>query len=847
MSAISPVESGFPRGESQSRALARVRAYLEAVPLPADEIEAVVDGVDSRLRRTADHDPETVFASAFRIMHRLLAARAPDVAADVPEDASPDQESQPARVAARFGRMRWAGQPPRLLSMPPIRRSHMRPPRLDRSPLRRFLDAVLWLFRLPVIWLREFRGLRAAARLRQFLLALLVALPAFAGSSYLAAVLPHQGSTGLEVAILAVSFALFGWILAGFWTAVAGFFTLLFGDRHALDGAAAARTPVPPDARTAVVMPVCDEDVDRVFAGLHATYRSLADTGQQDAFEFFVLSDSRDPDTWVDEESAWATLCRDLDAYGRIHYRRRRTHAKRKNGNIADFCRRWGGQYRYMVVLDADSIMTGDALVRLVQLMERYPHAGLIQTQPFAVERNTPIARIQQFALRAYGPLFAAGLHYWHLDNAHYWGHNAIIRIEPFMRHCSLPRLPGYGPLAGDILSHDFVEAALMRRAGWGVFLAYDLPGSYEEMPPTLLDELKRDRRWCQGNIQHLRLLFSDRLNPAHRALFANGVMAYTSALLWLVFLALSSTEAALEVLRPHNYFPEAGGLFPEWPVWRPTWAISLFAATMAVLFLPKILGLLRILMRGESAAFGGWPALLVSTLLEIVFTSLIAPIRMLSHSRFVLITLLGGRVQWRSQSRSDTGVPWSRALRYHGPGMLLAAVWGGTMFTISPGFSAWLAPVLIPLLLAPAITVYSSRPELGERLRRSRLFLIPEEARPPRVLRRLRRYLTARTQATVRGFEQAILDPAVNALHCALVRRPRALPAAVRERRAALGVRAMEHGPDSLRAADRAALLVDGAAVADLHAAVWAAPEWPWPQRPQALTGSNRHGFLQQ
>ncbi|MES1943986.1 glucosyltransferase MdoH [Salinisphaera sp. PC39] len=823
MSAISFESVDAPEDALRRKVAERLRQYLAALGLPEDESTSLVE------RATGDMpaEPEAAYERAFERLHRLLAERDGGPAAGL-------AASRRKRVTTRFGRLPWSGRWPRLRSMPPIRRGHMRPPPLDRSPLRRLMDGVLWLARLPTRLAGPDR-LRSAARLRQLALSVLVALPAFAGSGYLAAVLPHQGGTGLEVAILAVAFLLFAWILVGFWTAVAGFRTLLFGDRYAVDAAVAGRTPLPAGARTAVVMPICDEDVDRVFAGLRTVYRSLADTGQAERFDFFVLSDSRDPDLWVEEEVAWAAMCRDLGAHGRVYYRRRRTHAKRKNGNIADFCRRWGGQYRYMVVLDADSIMTGDALVRLAQLMEHHPAAGLIQTQPFAVERHTPIARIQQFALRAYGPLFAAGLHFWHLDNAHYWGHNAIIRIAPFMAHCSLPRLPGKGALSGDILSHDFVEAALLRRAGWGVYLAYDLPGSYEEMPPTLLDELKRDRRWCQGNLQHMRLLFSDRLNPAHRALFANGVMAYASALLWLVFLGLSSTEAVLEALRPHDYFPEAGGLFPEWPVWRPAWAISLFAATLVVLFLPKLLGLLRILWRGEARDFGGWPGLLASTVLEILFTTLIAPVRMLSHSRFVAVTLLGGKVRWGAQSRSDVGIPWTRALRYHGPGMLIALAWGGLLFYVAPGFAPWLLPIFVPLLLAPAVTVYSSRPGLGRRLRRRRLFLIPEESRPPRVLRRLRRELRRGGHEGRRGFARALLDPAVNALHCALVRSPHTLPANERERRRALCDRVLEAGPESLGSAERAALLDDAVAFEALHERLWASPRWPWPAMPPA------------
>lgn len=202
-------------------------------------------------------------------------------------------------------------------------------------------------------------------------------------------------------------------------------------------------------------------------------------------------------------------LIAEVGGEGQIFYRRRRRRVKRKSGNIDDFCRRWGSQYSYMVVLDADSVMTGDCLCGPVRLMEANPNAGIIQSSPKASGMDTLYARCQQFATRVYGPLFTAGLHFWQLGESHYWGHNAIIRVKPFIEHCALAPLPGEGSFAGSILSHDFVEAALMRRAGWGVWIAYDLPGSYEELPPNLLDELKRDRRWCHGNLMNFRLFWS--------------------------------------------------------------------------------------------------------------------------------------------------------------------------------------------------------------------------------------------------------------------------------------------------------------------------------------------------
>lgn len=574
-------------------------------------------------------------------------------------------------------------------------------------------------------------------------------------------------------------------------------------------------------------MPIYEEDVARAFAGMQAAYEAIDALGRLDEFDFFVLSDSVKPDTIVAEQQAWAQTCQTLAACGRLFYRRRRARVKRKSGNVADFCRRWGSAYEYMIVLDADSIMAGTTMTELVDRMQANADAALIQTPPLAVNRDSFLARVQQFATRVYGRMFAAGLHFWHLDNSHYWGHNAIIRIQPFMAHCALPRLPGRGALSGDIMSHDFVEAALLSRAGWGVYIAYDLGGSYEEVPPTLLEELGRDRRWCRGNIQHFRLLFSDHLAAAHRALFANGIMAYTSAAIWFMFLLLSSAEAVLEAVRVPDYFPEPGALFPHWPVWEPIWALSLFVATIVVLFLPKVLGMAIIIRSGRQSQYGGTGRLVLSTLIEIVLTTFLAPVRMLTHTWFVVSTLIGHEVKWGGQQRNDQRVPWPRALRFHLPGMVLAVIWGGILLHYTPGFFPWLAPVLVPLLIAPCITVFSSRTDVGRWLRRHRLQLIPEETQAPAVLRRVSE-ITA-VAPTAPGFAQAVVDPHTNALHVGLQGQPRSLTPAVLQERCELARLTLTDGPDALSNQQQCRLLADPQQMLWLHARVWSDQPAAW------------------
>ena len=520
--------------------------------------------------------------------------------------------------------------------------------------------------------------------------------------------------------------------------------------------------------------------------------------------------------------------------FGRIFYRRRKVRLERKSGNVADFCRRWGRRYRYMIVLDADSMMAGETLARLVDLMERNPDVGMIQTAPTAVNRRSLFARVQQFASRVYGPMFAAGLHFWQLGDGQYWGHNTIIRVEPFMDHCALPRLPGREPLGGEILSHDFVEAALMGRAGWTLWLAYDLGGSYEETPSTLLEEMKRDRRWCQGNLQHLRLLFTEGLFGAHRALFLNGALSYVSALLWFTFLTVSTIEAIQFAIRTPEYFPHGPSLFPEWPVWRPEWAYSLLAVIGMILFFPKVLSIVLIVLKRRTArAYGGVARLAVSVLVEILLSSLLAPIRMVFHSRFVLLNLLGRTVAWHSQERGDDETGWREAIGQHAVDSLWASAWGATLFWLNPHYFWWVTPIIGALILAVPLSVYTSRVSLGERARRWGLFLIPEESAPPTELRDLQAFLNdARHQAARLpprehdGFIRAVVDPYVNALHRALLGRRRSQRATIRAARRALLERSLADGPEALSTRQRRVLLHDPDTADALHEAVWELPE---------------------
>jgi membrane glycosyltransferase len=471
-----------------------------------------------------------------------------------------------------------------------------------------------------------------------------------------------------------------------------------------------------------------------------------------------------------------------------------------------------------MIVLDADSVMSGDCLTSLVRIAEANPDAGIIQTAPHAAGRDTLYARVQQFATGVYGPLFTAGLHFWQFGESHYWGHNAIIRVAPFIRYCAIGRLPGRGALSGEILSHDFVEAALMRRAGWGVWIAYDLPGSYEEMPPNLIDELSRDRRWCQGNLMNFRLFWMQGLHPAHRAVFMTGVLAYLSALLWFMFLVVSTILLAIHTLREPQYFVEPYQLFPLWPEWRPEWAITLFSATALLLFLPKILAALRVAWT-DPLRHGGRLHLAASLAGEVLLSALLAPIRMLFHTQFVAMALAGRAVHWKSPPRDDSETGWGAALSRHGVHTVVGIVWAAIAWWLNPSYLWWLLPVAGALILSIPLSVLTSRTGLGRKLRRRKYFLIPEESQPPPVIRATRRYW--HYAPPLADVAAAVVDPITNALVCAqAVARPRAMR--THEADAALVLRALSRGLATLSPAEKNQLIADPAALSSLHWAVW-------------------------
>src|SRR6202142_3758341 len=407
--------------------------------------------------------------------------------------------------------------------------------------------------------------------------------------------------------LLALFVILFLFIAVGAMHGVYGFFLRMFGTQWRITRLKNYRDQDIAGISTAVVFPIHNEDIVRVYEGLRATYESLQKTGQLERFDFFILSDSTDPDKRVEEERRWCDLIRALDALGKIYYRRRLDNEGRKSGNVRDFLNAWGRRYRYFMVCDADSVMRGETLVDLVKLMETHPDVGLIQTVPAVVNAETLFGRIQQFANRLYAPLFIAGLNYWALDLGNYWGHNALIRTEPFMQYCDLPQLPGRKPFGGQILSHDFVEAALLLRENWEAWFAYDLEGSYEEAPPAMIENARRERRWCQGNLQHGLVLFAKGLRGVSRLHLILGICGYLAGPLWLAFLLTfnwirwfqSYTGLSdITVQAFTRYLHDISGT---------AHAFLIFAICMTVIMLPKFLALIDLANDWKRRrAFGG-------------------------------------------------------------------------------------------------------------------------------------------------------------------------------------------------------------------------------------------------
>jgi membrane glycosyltransferase len=568
-------------------------------------------------------------------------------------------------------------------------------------------------------------------------------------------VLQVGGVTTIEWMVLFLFVLLFAWIAFSFMSALAGFTVLLFRTRDPLGIDPAS--PLPSIGRkNAMLLPTYNENPYRIMARLRAMYESVDQSGYGSQFDWFVLSDTTSPSVWIAEEKCFLRLREDTGAKN-IFYRHRMENTAKKSGNIEEWIKRFGAGYDHMIILDADSLMTGDTIVRLASAMEKHPGVALIQTLPIVVNAKTLFARLQQFSGRLYGPLIAAGIAWWHGSEGNYWGHNAILRVRAFAQDAGLPDLRGRKPFGGHILSHDFVEAALMRRAGWGIRMVPTLGGSFEECPPSLLDFAARDRRWCQGNLQHLAVLPARGLHWVSRLHLLTGIGSYLTAPLWLVFLLLGiliSLQA--QFVRP-EYFPKGFSLFPKWPAQDPILAAWVFVGTMGLLIVPKLLAyvLLATQIRNRKQ-FGGSLVVFLGLMLETFLSGLIAPVMMIFQSSAVAEILLGRDAGWQVQRRDDGEWPATDLIRKYAVPTLFGVGMAASAFAVSLPLLFWMTPVIVGLLLCVPIAKLLSKSSNPN----SRLFRTPEQTAPPQVLIRANELANASGEAIACPLSELCNDP---------------------------------------------------------------------------------------
>jgi membrane glycosyltransferase len=609
---------------------------------------------------------------------------------------------------------------------------------------------------------------------RAFVLSVTVVLTAFAANEMFL-VMNVAGLTLLEGLVLVLFVALFAWIAFSAGSAFGGFFSLIF-DRGWKLGIH-PRDPLPPlIGRTALLLPAYNEDPSRTTAGMQTIYEDLARNGALAHFDFFILSDTTNPNIWIAEEEAFLALRDRTGGHDRIFYRRRAKNIERKAGNISDWVRRFGGAYETMVILDADSVMSADALIRMAAAIEQHPDVGLIQTLPVIVNGTTLFARLQQFAGRVYGPLIAHGIAWWHGSEGNYWGHNAAIRTRAFAEQAGLPELKGRKPFGGHILSHDFVEAALMRRAGWAVHMVPGLQGSYEESPPSLTEVAARDRRWCQGNLQHAAVLPARGLHWVSRLHMLQGIGSYITAPMWLGFLGIGMAIALQARFTTPDYFGDGLSLFPTWPAQDPVRAAWVFAGTMGILLLPKLLSYFALLTRPEDLrGTGGAFRAFISLLAETLIAGLIAPVMMLIQSLAVFDILIGRDSGWAAQRRDDGSIPLRDVMRRYIPHTLFGVGTGIAAYAVSVSLFLWMTPVILGMVLAIPLAAWTGARSSGQSFRRAGLLLTPEETAPPPVLARanaIMREIALNTELD--AARRLAADPRLLAAHRAMLPPPR-------------------------------------------------------------------------
>jgi membrane glycosyltransferase len=544
------------------------------------------------------------------------------------------------------------------------------------------------------------------------------------------------GSPGwTRFAVLALFLAGLPWTLLAFWNSLIGFVILrLVRDPAGYTNPALGRATkdAPITTRVALCLAVRHEEVRQVFARFEAMIEGLCATPWRQQFAFHLLSDSTRADVVAQEEHLFAALRARFPQHGVLHYRRRPDNLGFKAGNLREFAERTAGSYDFMIVLDADSLLSPEAILRLTRVMQANPRLGILQTLVVGLPARSAFARIFQFGMRHSMRLHTLGIAWWQGPSGPYWGHNAIIRLDAFLAHCRLPILPGRPPLGGHILSHDQAEAALMRTAGYEVRVIAEEFESWEENPPTLPEFIKRDLRWCQGNMQYLHLLARPGLRAMGRFQLLNAIMMYLGAPFWVLMLAAGLTAGAIGSGGAAAHL--ASESFPS------ALAFALYVGMLVIGFAPRLLGVLDVLLRRpERARYGGTWRLLAGACTDAAFSLVMGPVLMIAQSLFLAGLVCRRRVAWEAPRRAGHRVPLREALRGLWPQLYFGALFGVAMALIAPQALPWAAPMLASCLLAPPFASATAGKSFGGWMARLRLCAIPDEYAPAPILRGLR------------------------------------------------------------------------------------------------------------
>ncbi|OYU49179.1 MAG: glucan biosynthesis glucosyltransferase H [Rhizobiales bacterium PAR1] len=514
------------------------------------------------------------------------------------------------------------------------------------------------------------------------------------------------------------------WAVLGFWNALIGLW-LLHSNRDAMADVApfaALDDPAAPIAlKTAIFMTLRNEDPTRALHRMKLIKAEIDASGFGEKFAYFLLSDTNKDDVAAIEAAGVAKWKAEAGEGAAITYRRREDNTGFKAGNVRDFLENWGHAFDLMLPLDADSLMDAKTILHHVRIMQANPKLGILQSLVVGMPSRSAFARIFQFGMRQGMRTYTMGQAWWVGDCGPFWGHNALARIAPFRDQCELPVLPGEAPFGGHILSHDQVEATFMRRAGYEVRVMPEEGGSWEENPPTLLEFMKRNTRWCQGNLQYFKLLNTPNLYPVSRFQLIWAILMFLGIPAWTFMLPLAA-------LKPFDSEGLAG--------FSNCSALTLYILFTLMNLMPKIAGLIDIVLTpGGTARYGGTPKFLFAGITEIGFAWILGASDTFKTTVFIVGLIFGKSITWGGQARDAHGVPWDVAAQNLWPQTLFGVVVVGLMAATSLEFALWALPLTFGFLIAIPFAVISADPGLGETLVRNGLYAIPEEIEKPEIV----------------------------------------------------------------------------------------------------------------